>query len=204
MRKLAALSTIAGAFLLSAVLSELTCAAETTNPNSIEISGQVQPTRTITSQDLQKLPQTSVSVSLATAHGTESATYAELAEVSQSWARHWEAKNLDAVLSLYADDAVFMDATGSRVSGKAQLRTFFASVLKQYSAHPTLRSVRSSSSGALGYDWGDYREIVVPVGHPDRAIKTSGTYLVILRNIAGRWLIADQMWTGNEPVPVKR
>jgi len=127
-----------------------------------------------------------------------------LADISQRWAQAWEAKNLDAVLSLYTDDAVFMDATGSRISGKAQLRTFFAAVLKQYSAHPVLRSVRSSNSGTLGYDWGDYREIVVPVDHPDKAIKTSGTYLVILRNVSGRWLIASQMWTGSVPVPVRR
>jgi ketosteroid isomerase-like protein len=112
--------------------------------------------------------------------------------------------HIDFIVSMLTADAVFMDATDSRVSGKAQLRTFFATVLKQYRAHPVLHSVRSSSSGALGYDWGDYREEVVPVGAPNKAIKASGTYLVILRNVSGRWLIANQMWTGNEPVPVKR
>ena len=141
---------------------------------------------------------------IASVAGGEEPRASELAEVSQSWAHDWEAKNLDAVLSLYTADAVFMDATGSYVSGKAQLKTFFATVLKQYSAHPILHSVRSYSSGALGYDWGEYREEVVPVGQPNKAIKTSGTYLVILRSVSGRWLIANQMWTGNEPVPVKR
>ena len=141
---------------------------------------------------------------LASGVGGEEPHISRLAEVSQNWARNWEARNLDAVLSLYTSDAVFMDSTGSRVSGKVDLRRFFATVLKQYSAHPVLHSIRSSSSGALGYDWGDYREVVVPAGHPDRAIKTSGTYLVILRNVSGRWLIANQMWTGNKPVPVKK
>jgi uncharacterized protein (TIGR02246 family) len=141
---------------------------------------------------------------IASAVGGQEPRASALAEVSQNWSRDWEARDIDAVLALYTDDAVFMDATGSRVSGKAQLRTFFATVLKQYSAHPVLRSVRSSSSGALGYDWGDYREVVVPVTHPEKAIRTSGTYLVILRNVSGRWLIANQMWTGNEPVPVRK
>jgi uncharacterized protein (TIGR02246 family) len=128
----------------------------------------------------------------------------DLAKVSQDWAQNWEARNLDATLALYADDAVFMDATGSRISGKAALRKFFATVLSQYSAHPALHSVNSTSSGDLGYDWGDYSETVVPVAHPASAIRTSGTYLVLLRKIAGRWLIAAQMWTGNTPVPVKQ
>jgi ketosteroid isomerase-like protein len=128
----------------------------------------------------------------------------ELAQVGVDWARDWEAKELGSVLSLYTDDAVFMDANGSRVTGKAALQKFFATVLRQYSAHPSLRSVKNGSSGDLGYDWGDYTETVVPVADPAHAIRTAGTYLVILQNVSGHWLIAEQMWTGSVPVPVKK
>jgi ketosteroid isomerase-like protein len=145
---------------------------------------------------------TAIAASLSVdAHATSSNS---LAQVSADWSRDWQAKNLEAVLSLYAEDAVFMDADGSRVAGKPALRKFFESVLKQYSAQPSLHSVDNSSSGDLGYDWGDYSEVVTPVATPDRAIRTSGTYLVILKKVAGHWLIAEQMWTGNVPVPVKR
>ena len=133
-----------------------------------------------------------------------SAAESPLALPTANWATLWEHKNLDAVLALYTDDAVFMDATGSRVAGKPALRKFFATVLQQYSAHPMMRSVASYSSGDLGYEWGDYSEVVVSVAKPDAAIRTQGTYLVILRNVGGHWLIADQMWTGSVPVPVKR
>ncbi len=128
----------------------------------------------------------------------------DLAQVSADWARDWEAKQLESVLSLYTDDAVFMDANGSRLTGKAALRKFFATVLHQYSAHPSLHSVKNGSSGDLGYDWGDYSETVVPVADAAHAIRTSGTYLVILRKVSGHWLIAEQMWTGSVPVPVKK
>jgi ketosteroid isomerase-like protein len=127
-----------------------------------------------------------------------------LAKVSLDWAHAWQAKKLDATLALYAGDAVFMDANGSRVTGKPALRSFFATVLAQYSAQPTMHSVSNGSSGDLGYDWGDYTETVVPVADPSHAIQTKGTYLVILKRISGHWLIASQMWTGNVPVPVKR
>jgi uncharacterized protein (TIGR02246 family) len=127
-----------------------------------------------------------------------------LAQASLDWARSWQAKQLEPVLSLYTEDAVFMDSNGSRVAGKSALRKFFATVLEQYSAHPSLRSVNNGSSGDLGYDWGDYTETVVPVAKPTNAIQTSGTYLVILRKVSSRWLIASQMWTGSVPVPVKK
>ena len=136
--------------------------------------------------------------------GVPAAQIDPLVQVSVDWARNWQAKKLDDVLALYADDAVFMDADGSRISGKPALRKFFAGVLQQYSAHPSLNSVGNASDGALGYDWGDYSEIVESVAKPVHAIKAQGTYLVILRKTGGRWLIANQMWTGNVPVPVKR
>jgi uncharacterized protein (TIGR02246 family) len=126
------------------------------------------------------------------------------AHVSQVWACAWQAKRLDAVLALYTPDAVFLDANGSRVTGRPALRVFFAKVLGQYSAEPQLRSIGGAVSGDLAYDWGEYREIVTPIAHPAGAIRTEGSYLVILRRVSGRWLIAEQMWTGNAPVPVRR
>jgi len=127
-----------------------------------------------------------------------------LARPSQDWAREWQAKRLDAVLALYTPDAVFLDASGSRVAGQRALRKFFASVLAQYSAMPSLHSVESSASGDLGYDWGDYSEVITPLANPAGAIQTHGTYLVILKRVSGHWLIATQMWTGSVPVPVKK
>jgi len=128
----------------------------------------------------------------------------ELAQVNQDWAAAWEAGDLDAVLALYTKDAVFHDADGSRVIGRHALREFFANVLKQYSAKPTMWSVVDGSSGDLGYDSGTYSEVVTPVGNPAGAIQTHGSYLVILRRVEGHWRIAQQMWTGSTPVPVKK
>jgi uncharacterized protein (TIGR02246 family) len=127
-----------------------------------------------------------------------------LADVSQNWARAWQAKKLDAVLALYTPDAFFLNADGSHVEGRPALRSFFAVVLAQYSAVPHLRSIGRSASGDLAYDWGEYSEVVTPVANPAGAIQTHGTYLVILRRVSGRWLISQQMWTGNAPVPVKK
>jgi len=142
-------------------------------------------------------------VAIATCE-VEAADAPALAQVSQDWARAWQSKDLDAVLALYTSDAVFMDSDGSRIAGQPALKRFFATVLKQYSAQPRLRSIDAFASGDLAYDWGDYSEIVTPVANPAGAIETHGTYLVILRRIGERWKISEQMWTGDKPVPVKR
>ena len=127
-----------------------------------------------------------------------------LAQVSQDWASDWQAKNLDAVLALYTDDAVFLDADGSRVTGRRAIHEFFATVLKQYSAKPTMQSVVNAASGDLGYDSGTYDEIATPVNNPAGAIQTHGSYLVVLRRVHGHWLIVEQVWTGSTPVPVQK
>jgi uncharacterized protein (TIGR02246 family) len=132
------------------------------------------------------------------------ASIPELAALTQSWAREWQARHLDAVLELYAPDAVFINADGSRVAGKPALRQFFKTVLEQYKAEPTVASVTSEEAGDLGTDWGGYHEVVTPIGKAGNPIETHGTYLVIARRSGGRWLIEDQMWTGSTPVPVKR
>lgn len=134
----------------------------------------------------------------------QTAVVSPLALPSLEWAHRWQSKDLDAVLALYSDDAVFMNADGSRVTGKPALRKFFSSVLEQYSAQPFVHSVDSAISGDLGYDWGDYTEIVTPVAKPTSPIRTGGTYLVILRRVSGKWLIAEQIWTGSTPVPVRQ
>ena len=40
-----------------------------------------------------------------------------VAQISKEWAKQWSAKNLDGVMALYTNDAVFLPATGSRTPG---------------------------------------------------------------------------------------
>jgi hypothetical protein len=75
MRTLPAASAAVGALLLWATLSAARPAETTSTKPVIEISGQVRQTHAVTREDLQKVPQTSVSLSFVTAHGTEAATY---------------------------------------------------------------------------------------------------------------------------------
>jgi uncharacterized protein (TIGR02246 family) len=131
-------------------------------------------------------------------------TPAPVAQLAQDWARDWRAKNLEDVLALYAPDAVWVSADGRRATGTAELRDFFASVLKGYSARIDMRSVNGGSSGDLGYDSGDYSELITPVASAADKIALHGAWLIVARRIDGHWRIAEQFWTQSTPVHIPR
>jgi uncharacterized protein (TIGR02246 family) len=128
----------------------------------------------------------------------------DVAQLSQDWASDWQAKNLEAVLALYAPDAVFVTGDGRRVTGAADLRDFFTPLLKNYSAKIYMRSVDGASSGDLAYDSGDYHELLTPVAVKEKKIATHGGWIVVARRIDGHWRIAQQFWNGIEPTLIER
>jgi hypothetical protein len=58
---------------------------------------------------------------------------------------------------------------------------------------PSTHVVWPPTSGKLAYESGEYRETIVS---GRRITDLEGHYLLVLRNQNGRWLIAEQMWTG--------
>lgn len=116
-----------------------------------------------------------------------------IACISEQWAEHWSARKLDAVVALYADDAVFLPSTGSRVTGKAAIRELFAKALATNTTKLRVQSRTRGQSGDLAYDSGEYEETTTSGG----VTRTGrGNYLMILRRVgAERWLIVEHMWT---------
>ena len=54
-----------------------------------------------------------------------------------SWAPDWNAKNLDAIVALYAPEPVFLPTSGVRWAGATVIRKAFAGALKQFAPeHP--------------------------------------------------------------------
>ncbi len=117
----------------------------------------------------------------------------DLAKVSETWAKEWGAKNLEAVVALYAEDAVFMPAQGSRVAGRTAIRQLFAGALAAQSSDLRIHSRGTEQSGHLAYDSGEYEEIST-VGGVKRSGR--GNYLVVFRREGkNQWRIIQHMWT---------
>ena len=116
----------------------------------------------------------------------------DVTKISERWAKEWGAKNLEGVLALYAEDAVFLPSTGSRVTGRAAIRQLFAGALASHSSKLTVHSKVTEHSGDLAYDSGEYEETSTAGGVTKSG---RGQYLVILRREKDQWRIVQHMWT---------
>ena len=113
--------------------------------------------------------------------------------IGEQWAKEWSAGNLDALMALYAEDAVFLTATGSRTTGRAAIRELFAKALAASKSELHVQSKVTEQSGQLAYDSGQYQETTTTGG-----LKRSGrgNYLVVLRRDGRKqWRIVQHMWT---------
>jgi uncharacterized protein (TIGR02246 family) len=120
-------------------------------------------------------------------------TSTKVPDIGALWATDWSAKKLGQVMSLYVPDAVFFATDGARFAGVSTIRDFFQKTLATNDPTIHTRRVATEQSGKLAYETGDYRETIVSGGHSS---DFEGHYLLVLRNQSGRWLIAEQMWTG--------
>jgi uncharacterized protein (TIGR02246 family) len=112
--------------------------------------------------------------------------------VSETWAVDWNDKRLDHIMTLYADDAVFLRPAAERTTGWTAIRSLFAKALETNTPHIVFHRITMERSGNLAYDSGTYDETIASSGGT-RA--TRGDYLMILRRQSdGRWLIAQQTW----------
>jgi uncharacterized protein (TIGR02246 family) len=117
----------------------------------------------------------------------------DLAKISEQWAKEWGAKNLEALIGLYAEDAVFLPATGSRVTGRAAIRNLFEKALAVNTSELRVHSKAAEQSGNLAYDSGEYEEFMSSGGVTRSG---RGNYLVVFRrNSKNQWHIVEHMWT---------
>jgi uncharacterized protein (TIGR02246 family) len=121
------------------------------------------------------------------------------AAIRQVWAQCLHAKSVDAIVTLYTEDGVFLDPTGQRFAGRAAIRALMAKVTQALDSTIALTSLATERSGALAYDSGTFEETLVDRS-TGRPTQTSGSYLQILRRgDDGHWRIGQQVWTGPQP-----
>jgi uncharacterized protein (TIGR02246 family) len=125
-----------------------------------------------------------------------------ITEMRNVWAKAFEDRDLNAMLSLYADNAAVLPPSGEFVTGQEKITAFFEQIFDS-ALGLTIRldSQRSGSSGDLGYDAGVYEETIrrsdgglLAVGSTRETIR-HGAYMVVARRTAGKWLIVQQALT---------
>jgi uncharacterized protein (TIGR02246 family) len=116
-----------------------------------------------------------------------------VAQISETWGKEWSAGNLNALIALYAEDAVFLPANGSRVTGRSAIRDLFEKAQAVNTSDLRIHSKVMEQSGDLAYDSGEYEETGTSGGVPRSG---RGNYLVVFRRQGkNQWRIVEHMWT---------
>jgi uncharacterized protein (TIGR02246 family) len=128
-------------------------------------------------------------------HQISPANSPEIARLRAEWVNDLHTKQLDKIAALYAEDAEFLLATGTRVSGRAAIRELCKNVMATMTSNITLHTATRERSENLAYDSGDYSETLTSVAD-GTVTPYKGTYVMIFRRQAnGAWVIAEQVWT---------
>jgi ketosteroid isomerase-like protein len=135
------------------------------------------------------------SARLLSAQSKQSAPAEEIARIRSEWAKLLHAKQLDPLMALYASDAVFLQPSGERITGKPAIRDLCKKIMEAFTSDITLHGIDTEHSGDLAYDSGEYNEALIKLSDGSKA-EVQGNYLMVFkRQPDGSWLIVQQMWS---------
>jgi len=119
------------------------------------------------------------------------------------WPRLTSTGHADSIAEFYAADGAIMPPNMATTKGKEAIRAFFATM--NMDPHPTitLRAVTVVASGPVAVETGRWHW-AFPAGAklpPGMAAVDSGKYIVRWAQQNGRWLMVDDVWNSDTPLP---
>jgi ketosteroid isomerase-like protein len=104
----------------------------------------------------------------------------------------FNAKDVNKILTLYTENAVFMPPNKPLLRGRDSLKQFYDGLLNGGSKDLKITPADVAGHGPLAYESGSYSMMNGTV--PDR-----GKYLFIFRNTGGNWKIEYTSWSSDLP-----
>src|SRR5437879_4460514 len=120
------------------------------------------------------------------------------------WPRLTSSGHSDSIAQFYAADAVIMPPNMASMKGKDAIRAFFAT-MNTMDPKPTLtvRAVTVVGSGPVAVESGRWNW-AYPAGAklpPGMAAVDSGKYIVRWTEQNGKWVMVDDIWNSDSPLP---
>jgi uncharacterized protein (TIGR02246 family) len=108
------------------------------------------------------------------------------------------AGNVDAVVAVYANDAVLLPPNVPAQRGRDAIRTFWGGLLKTHTLKFELGSDMVEGRGDLAYNVGHYRFTAVPKDKANPGMADEGKFVEILKKQPdGSWKYAVDMYNSN-------
>jgi ketosteroid isomerase-like protein len=103
------------------------------------------------------------------------------------------AKNVEGILALYAENSVFMPPNAPLLRGREPLKSFYTDLVSKVT-DIKLEPVDVAGHGPIGYESGTY---TMNLGNT----RDRGKYLLVLRNTGGKWRMEYTSWSSDLPKP---
>ena len=121
------------------------------------------------------------------------------------WPRLTTTGHADSIAEFYAADAVIMPPNMATMKGKDAIKTFFATI-NTMDPKPTLtlRSEHVLANGTLAVETGRWNW-TYPAGAklpPGTPATDSGKYIVRWAQQNGKWVMVDDIWNSDAPLPM--
>lgn len=115
----------------------------------------------------------------------------DVSQVREGWLRNFNARDTDAVLALYAEDATLVTEAGV-FHGRGAIRPWVQASMDQGSRLESISADREASSGNLAYGAGHSRRWVGQELH-------LGRYLIVMERMGSNWKIVEHFSMNARP-----
>jgi len=119
-------------------------------------------------------------------------------QIGNDWAQHWNARDLDQVVTAYADDAVYLPPHHEAVHGRDAIREYLQVPLGHGVTDLAFDVTYIKQSGNVAWDVGTYRMSVPQSDGTKR--EDHGKYLTVWKRVGTQWLIAADAWSSDLPL----
>lgn len=127
------------------------------------------------------------------------AAKAAIDSLAREFATHVNAGHADVVAGFYTEDAVAMPPNLPAAKGRQAIQDVFAQFIAM-KAQLTLTPQSVTANGPIAIERGTYAVTLTPPGAPAPEQDT-GKYLVHWHQVGGKWMIAEDIWNSDLPLP---
>lgn len=130
---------------------------------------------------------------------TKGKTDPALTKLAKEWESAFNAKDAAKVAALYTEDAQLNPPNEAIVVGRKNIQAWMQGGMDAGFTNFVLTPTESAISGAIAYEAGTYSVTVAPKGA--KPMTDKGKYVVVLKQVGGKWLLAHDIFNSDNPPP---
>ena len=122
-----------------------------------------------------------------------------LTKLAKEYMAAFNAKDAAKVAALYTEDATLNAPNEPAAHGRKGVQEWAKKNIDQGAGNLVLTPTESAISGNVAYETGTYAITIAPPGQ--KPITDKGKYLIVFKQIGGKWLIAHDTYNSDLPPP---